>query len=219
METQKIAQMRSRWMEFARRNLDNAELIWEIIQGMYNRGGYHNLDHISDCLTKLDEFIDFNECLDEHLDSMSADIIEWSIWFHDIIYVPGSGQNELLSAQIARILMGRKDVVMSMICDTINSTTHIGIRKDDYLYQKAMCDIDLSCLGATSEVFEGGYQLIREEYNAYSDVEFIKGRKKFLQDMLKRPKIFQTQYFAKKYELQAQENLKRQLEILGHGKV
>ena len=75
-------------------------------------------------------------------------------------------------------------------------------------------DADLSILGKSWKTYEEYYQQIRKEYKIYPDFIYNSGRKKALQHFLKMDRIFKTDYFFEKYEIQARENLQNELQIL-----
>ena len=68
-------------------------------------------------------------------------------------------------------------------------------------------DIDLTILGQSKNDFNKYENQIRKEYDFVSDREFAQGRKKILNSFLSSPRIYKTDYFFKKYEKKARENL------------
>ena len=54
---------------------------------------YHGLDHLRDCLARLDE---------SPATGMERDLAEAALWYHDVIYRPGAPDNEARSAELAR---------------------------------------------------------------------------------------------------------------------
>ena len=46
---------------------------------------YHNLDHLRDCLARLD---------DSPARGVPRDLAEAALWYHDVIYYPGAPDNE-----------------------------------------------------------------------------------------------------------------------------
>lgn len=55
---------------------------------------------------------------------------------------------------------------------------------------------------------------VRAEYHG-PDEEYYRGKTAFLRAMLKRPRIFLTDFFNERYEQQARENILRLLELIG----
>ena len=75
-------------------------------------------------------------------------------------------------------------------------------------------DADLSVLGQGWYVYSNYYRQVRKEYALYPDIIYIPGRKKVLQHFLQMERIFKTDHFFNKFELQARENIQKELEAL-----
>lgn len=75
-------------------------------------------------------------------------------------------------------------------------------------------DADLSILGADWETYFSYMQKIRREYAVYPDLLYKPGRRKVIEHFLSMPVIFKTDIFRRRFEAQAQDNLKQELEIL-----
>ena len=152
---------------------------------------YHTLDHVADCLARLDEFEEFGDYLD---------IIEYAIWFHDAIYDPRRKTNEIRSAELANLLrvpLGIHRDVGEFAQDLILATMHDGQRLDEDL--GLMVDIDLSILGAPTRKYDAYAKAIRREYAFADDKAYADGRKTFLRGMLKRRRIFNLEPFVERY--------------------
>lgn len=74
-----------------------------------------------------------------------------------------------------------------------------------------LLDVDLSILGKDIESYVKYTQQIRKEYSIYPDFLYKPGRRKVLQHFLVLESIFKTEYFKGKYEVQARENIKFEL--------
>lgn len=78
-------------------------------------------------------------------------------------------------------------------------------------------DADLSILGANTADYKNYTIAIRKEYRLYPDFLYKAGRKKVLAHFLEMPMIYKTEYFKKRYEERARENLRTELrELNGH---
>jgi len=77
-----------------------------------------------------------------------------------------------------------------------------------------MVDIDLSILGQDQKIFDSYCVRIREEYCHIDDYWYTKGRMSFLEKILSRLSIYQTELFFNKYEQIARENLGWELKRL-----
>ena len=80
--------------------------------------------------------------------------------------------------------------------------------------EKWMIDFDLAILGQTWDVYATYTKQIKEEYKAVPNFMYRRGRKKVLKHFLNKNRIFSTDIFYTQYELQARENLKKELTLL-----
>ncbi|MBN2442946.1 MAG: pantetheine-phosphate adenylyltransferase [Spirochaetales bacterium] len=172
----------------------------------YHRS-YHTMEHI---LNGLEELNNINHLLSY------PDELECAWWYHDIIYKPGSLINEEESASYTR---GRLSATalsknkIHRICDFILKTKHPAAptsTDDGYLI-----DIDLAILGKSYTCFLAYEEKIRNEYYFVQDHEYVKERKKFLSLLLEQSTLYHTDYFRKKYEKQARENITQLITNLG----
>ncbi|HYF40562.1 MAG TPA: hypothetical protein VD930_12785 [Gemmatimonadales bacterium] len=167
---------------------------------------YHTAAHIADCLEQFDTSRDLAGRPDE---------VEAALWFHDAVYVPGSSNNEELSAQMARsVLMaaGSQSGVPERVAEMILATRHLGIPSD--LDTQLLCDIDLSILGRETAEFDNFEDRIRREYAWVPEPVYRTARSEVLNGFLRRDSIYQTDRFAKLYENRARQNLERALAAL-----
>jgi predicted metal-dependent HD superfamily phosphohydrolase len=72
-------------------------------------------------------------------------------------------------------------------------------------------DADLSILGESWELYQEYFQKIRKEYAIYPDAVYNPGRTKVLNHFLSMERIFKTDIFHEKFELNAKNNLTREL--------
>jgi len=166
---------------------------------------FHNIGHIDDCLRRLEE-------VRPHL--QDADAVEVALWFHDAVYVPGDPTNERRSAELflshgvgARPLFRRR--VTALILTTRRNRTPRG---NDCRF---IDDIDLAGFGSPWEEFMYNGDLLRREFASQSDADYYRGLGSFLTALRRRPRLFRTDWFAKRYEAQAQRNLVRLLGDIG----
>lgn len=169
---------------------------------------YHNLEHISDGLNKLDEVRSLIS---------DPDGIEMAWWFHDAVYDTTSSVNEEASAAVANNVLkglGFSDKLVAHIGLRMQVMQLILLTKHDFIPTiedgQLIVDIDLASLGTPPEIFDLNTANIRNEYAHVSDEDFVRGRAEFFRKFLQgRPSIYLTKYFRDIYEIQAQENLKR----------
>src|SRR3989338_714492 len=137
--------------------------------------------------------------------------------YHDIVCVPGAKENEERSAEWAARDLFALEVSLHLadkVRSTIMATKHTGGLKaqDD----KIVADVDIVGLGAPWDEYPLNGNLIRREYleHGYTLGALNAGRKKFLESMLARLRIYYLNYFYHKYEDRARENLARDLKEL-----
>jgi predicted metal-dependent HD superfamily phosphohydrolase len=168
---------------------------------------YHTAEHIRDCLAQFD--------LSRHT-AQQPDEVEAAIWFHDAVYLPRASDNEARSARLARTSLadaGAAAEVAQRIGELVLATQHrdIPIDPDSAL----LCDIDLSILGRTPDVFDEFERQIRREYAWVPQPIYRNARAEILAGFLRRRCIYQTDFFRDRYEAPARANVARILKELG----
>jgi predicted metal-dependent HD superfamily phosphohydrolase len=168
---------------------------------------YHTTRHLDECFEKLVEVRSQAEHPDE---------VELALWFHDAIYDVKRSDNEERSAEWARaegLKAGLSAPVVDRVHALVMATRHDAVPADNDA--RILVDIDLSILGATPERFDEYELQVREEYGWVPKIIFRRKRRGILQDFLKRPAVFNTDYFLQTYEAQARANLERSILRLG----
>jgi predicted metal-dependent HD superfamily phosphohydrolase len=174
---------------------------------------YHNLEHITQVLEKLEE-------VREHLpveDGEPLQNLKFALWFHDVVCIPGASDNEVVSANIAlsRLqLCGMSKSRASHIARLIMATDHNELSVEDQELQ--IRDIDLSILVENPETYARYAQSIRREYEGVNDLMYKRGRTHFLQKMLGREQsgtLFGTAYFSKFRHI-ARQNMTWEIDTL-----
>ena len=166
---------------------------------------FHNLGHIDDCLVRLDEVA-------PHL--VDRDAVEVALWFHDAVYVPGDPDNERRSAELfLSHAAGAKPAFRRRVCALIITTRRNRTPRENDC--KFIDDIDLAGFGSPWEEFMYNGSLLRREFATQSDADYYRGLSAFLTSLRRRPRFFRTDWFAKRYEAQAQRNVERLLGEIG----
>lgn len=139
-----------------------------------------------------------------------------AILFHDVVYIAGRKDNEVLSAQ--RFLsaqdaeLGRLDRkrVMQLIELT---AAHGKLSPGDVDADAALfLDCDMAIVAAPKARFELYEQQIRSEYSAVAPGPLYGiGRKRFLRGLLDKPRIFLSDHFHRLLDQAARDNLRRAL--------
>ena len=97
------------------------------------------------------------------------------------------------------------------VCGLILATRHQGESHSND--RRFIEDIDLAGFGASWEEFMREGDLLREEFAAQADDRYYTGQVCFLAGLKRRPWFFATEYFRRRYEAKAQENLDRLLAL------
>ncbi|KAN0019411.1 hypothetical protein ACTFIU_002619 [Dictyostelium citrinum] len=195
--------------------LEETNKWWNIINDRYNEKQrfYHNLTHINELLNLEEQF---NSKLKKQ------EVVQWSIWFHDIIYDPTRGDNEEQSARL--FLDFSKEVKLSeeVISDVnkyiLATANHTKVKSDeesdtDLLY---FLDMDLSILGTEESVYSNYSDAIKKEYSHIPDDKYRVGRSKILQSFVDAgyESLFKTNEFKEIYGKKAINNLKNEIKQL-----
>jgi predicted metal-dependent HD superfamily phosphohydrolase len=205
------------WFDYCSRypvTQSQAQVVWGMIESEYaaHSGLYHDLNHIADLLSLL-------LVLPPGVKPVHCASMEFAIIFHDAVYHSWSSSNERLSAEFAEFCLERLgliggDVISGFarpfpeeVGGLILSTTHKELAVDED--QRLMCDLDLFSLSGSWDQFQANSYKIRREFFWVSDEEFEKNRSEFFKGLLKRPSIYQTEFFKMRFEASAKLNLSR----------
>ncbi len=204
--------LRAVWGQLAGKYCNDPALIdrfFNEIERKYTntRRHYHNLQHIQALLAFCESYAD---------ELQDADVVAFSVFYHDIIYNVLRKDNELRSAQLAvkrlqalslppeKIEQVKLYIEATQTHAITAAVTHTG---DLQLF----LDFDMSILGANWAAYEAYTQQVRREYRIYPDKIYYPGRKQFLQHCLQTEHIFQTPVFRDRYEAGARENMAKEL--------
>lgn len=160
---------------------------------------YHNLKHIAHCLKEFSEV--------RYL-AMHPDEVEMALWYHDIIYNTKANDNEEKSAKEALNAAKRFGINENFgrrVYELVLATTHKNTAKN--IDAQILTDVDLCIFGRPRQEFLDYDEGIRREYSWVSWEVYRKKRAEILQGFLNRKSIYVTDYFKKKYELNARRNI------------
>ncbi|GAB2189625.1 metal-dependent hydrolase [Sessilibacter sp. MAH1] len=164
---------------------------------------YHTGQHLAECLSLFDEYID---C------AIEPGEVEMALWFHDAVYDVKASDNEEQSAIWAVNELKQYGVAsekVSRINALILATKHTALPEGDD--QKLLIDIDLAILGASESRFDEYEQQVRKEYSFVPGFIFRKKRKQILKQFLARDSIYSTPVLRARFEDQARDNIKRSM--------
>jgi predicted metal-dependent HD superfamily phosphohydrolase len=182
--------------------------LWNEVETTYSskKRHYHTLAHLENLLQQL---------LAVKTKIKDWDTVLFTLYYHDIIYNPLKTTNEEKSAEFSENRMQLVGVPQPIIDNCVNQILatkkhNLSADSDTNIFT----DADLSILGQPWELYEQYYKQVRKEYAFYPDLIYIPGRKKVLQHFLQMKQIFKTDYFFERFEGQAKENLKEELQQL-----
>lgn len=167
---------------------------------------YHTWDHIEFLLGWFDQYADRLE---------KQEVVLFSIFYHDVVYTPGRGDNEQQSALWAREALAQLTVPEEIIEDVvvyIQATSNHTLPPAAGPDLKYFIDFDLSILAADRPTYRDYLLNVRKEYGFLSPEAFASGRKAFIQAMLRKERIFYTEAFRSREE-QARKNMQWELQM------
>ncbi len=143
-----------------------------------------------------------------------------AVLFHDAVYDPTRGDNEVRSAHLLRERMaGRVDPDTLERAVRLVEATHKHLIPDGVPPAEAadaavFLDMDLSILGATEPVFDRYERDIRREYAHVPDEAFRAGRGAVLRRFADRERLYFSVWGRERFEAAARANLHRSLGAL-----
>lgn len=182
--------------------------LWDEITIHYSNESrhYHTLLHLENLVNQLENI---------RLEIKNWDVVLFTLFYHDIIYVATNSDNEEKSAELAADRMKKMKVPNEMIELCINqiiaTKTHVHSNESDTNY---FTDADLSILGQCWEDYTEYFKNVRKEYAVYPDILYNPGRIKVLNHFLSMDRIFKTDYFYNNLESKAKQNLQLEIDYL-----
>ncbi len=201
--------LESRFFNLMRSYTDNENYIiecWKEIYASYTGKSryYHNLGHLSNMISELNEI---------ESSVSELDTILFSIYYHDIVYKSTKSDNEYQSALLFEKRISKTNFPEIQKCyKQIEATKEHKTSVDEDA--NILLDLDLSILGKDKSEYQEYCSNIRKEYSIYPDFMYHTGRKKVLNHLLNLDSIFKTKYFLDKYEESARKNLAFELNQL-----
>ena len=183
---------------------DVAKRRWKEIEKCYSSPlrRYHNLNHLQNMAENL---VDIKPDFDP--------IIGLAIVYHDLVYNTLRKDNEERSANVAVVRM--REILSDSDLDRLHRyivATKTHSPGDEWL--NILLDIDLSILAKSPQEYKAYSRQIRIEYLWCPSLLYKNGRIKVLESFLNRDFIYQTDYFRNKWEKQARENIRLEIESL-----
>ena len=187
------------------------DILWRDIDERYSEPvrAYHTLVHLQQLFDQFEQL---------KIKLKQPAIVALALFYHDVIYDPKRGDNELKSAEYAVEVLGKyltaEQVrriynLILMTADNQHDSSHISSEQDsDAAY---LLDMDLSVLGASWCDYERYAKAVRQEYAHVAEMDYRLGRTKVLQGLLAHPRLYMTDYYYQLLEAQARGNLEREI--------
>lgn len=169
--------------------------------------GYHDLRHLTEVLTRLDE-------LSAHGTLFDPVPVLLAAWFHDAVY-DGERDAEERSSVWAHDALGPilDAAVVAEVVRLVRLTeTHRP--DDDDSNGLALSDADLAILAAPAERYAEYTAAVRREYQHLDDDVFRAGRHQVLTALAEKPSIFQTAHGRTHWESTARANIRQEIALL-----
>ncbi len=165
---------------------------------------YHNFTHISHML----------EGLRKYFPKYDGVLLRHAILYHDVIYIPGSPDNEKASAEVAISELKDKltdfalNEIYRLIMLTKNHVTYMEVDGPG----RVMIDLDLAGLAGSN--YQQNSIDIRKEFWQATDGQWRAGRVSWLESFLSRDQIYFTNYGKNNWEEPARFNMQAELDYL-----
>ena len=166
---------------------------------------YHGQRHLLWVLEALDELT---------APAPPAALIRLAAWYHDAIYRGVAGDDESLSAELAKrqltdLGLDRSDAdhVAAMVAATARHFDPTAEHDPD---TALLLDADLSILGSDPATYDTYCEGVRAEHPDVSDDRFRAGRLHVIESLLARERLFSTERGHDRFEKAARANLIRE---------
>ncbi len=166
--------------------------------------GYHDLTHLAEVLTRIDDLATAETDLDV--------VLLLAAWFHDAVY-DEQGHLEERSAALAETeltLLGLDSAAVAEGARLVRLTaTHQP--DDDDRRGQVLCDADLAILAAGAERYAAYVAGVRKDFAHVGEAAFRWGRAAVLKELAARPILFHTERGRQLWEVPTRANLAREL--------
>lgn len=188
----------------------NIHVLWQDLAARYSetQRAYHTLSHLQQLFGQFEK-------IKHHL--YEPNIIALGLYYHDVIYEPQRSDNELKSAEYAVNALHHyldatqcQHIYALIMMTTSHQRAKLASHKknSDAAF---LLDMDLSVLAAPWHEYQQYAQAIRQEYQHVAPAEYQAGRVALLKGLLTRPRLYLSDYYYKRLEMPARDNLKREI--------
>jgi len=182
--------------------------LWSEIEYYYTEPTrhYHNLTHIAAVYNKLSAIKGL---------LVDWDMVQFSVFYHDIYYNTNKKDNELNSALLAKSNMQKLTIDDSKIDAVFNQILATQSHQNtNYTDTNYFTDADLSILGESWDNYRVYSEQIKAEYIQFANEVYIPGRIKVLNHFSEMERIYKTPHFYNLYETKAKQNLENEIKLL-----
>lgn len=182
--------------------------VFELVARAYfEREGYHNLDHLSFMFRLLDEY---------KARLSRPEVVDFAVFYHDVVYLPGSATNEEDSAQraasdLATMGAGERviDGVNALVLASKDHKVNPVFANDSVFF----LDSDMAILGSDPESYAKYAQGVARDFKSVKPLLYVAGRQNFLRGLVDT-RIFSTAEMYARFQDRAQQNIAEELEQL-----
>ena len=170
---------------------------------------YHTAQHLRECLAYLGQ-------AQSALAQSEIAEIAFALWYHDAVYRPQRGDNEVRSARWLRVRAQQFSIsagVTKRLVTMILATRHGVVALPEDAQSQLLLDIDLAILAAAPARFREYCGQIRFEYAFVPPAIFAAKRAQVLRGFLALGKIYHSPFGAR-FEVAARLNLTNEIAIL-----
>lgn len=205
MDRDDIKYLHAEWSALIASKSETSENYFNLMIGAYSADGrfYHTTRHLVELLKFLHQY------------PVTQPAAYWAAFYHDYIYIAGNKDNEILSAKIANAQLqdlGVQRQIIDQTCQLIEATTKHQATGIEWM--DAFLDADMAILGTNEQTYKIYVANVRKEYKKIPPFLFNSGRRKFLQHCLENKRLFLTDWFFERFEIQARKNLAWELTII-----
>ncbi|HIP50878.1 MAG TPA: hypothetical protein EYG94_02220 [Campylobacterales bacterium] len=175
-------------------------VLWQEIEITHSQSTryYHRLKHLEHIYKELETF-------------EITPLLEFAIFYHDIVYDAKRNDNERQSALVARERLEQLTVPQKLNEQVFQLIVETKIHNASSEENKLFLDADLSILGSKEKNYNKYIQNVRKEYAIYNDTTYFTGRRKVLEMFLEKERIYESEHFYDLYENKARKNLEQEL--------
>lgn len=147
-----------------------------------------------------------------------------AIFYHDVLYRPTGKRNEVNSIQFMLSLLSDTGVSSELLTKAARGIQATAMHLDDAVEPTAekLLDLDLHTFTYESSSFNKVNDAVKAEFyrekdpsfKGYTLLEYLNGRKTFLNKLKSKKSFFRTNWFKENFESIAQQNLLNEIEIV-----